>query len=192
MAVEREFGGFVVDLATFAGPLDLLLHLIRREEVDILDIPIAAITDQFLAALAGLREHQIDVTGEFLVVAATLLQIKSRMVLPRPPTVGDDEAEDPRRELVELLLEYQQYKEAAGLLDDLALVRRQQFAVPAEGLPSGPPPLAAVSLTALLQAYSVLLSKRVPPPAPRLREERFNLQQQAARILDRLASGPLE
>jgi len=111
-----RFTGYPVTLPVFEGPLDLLLYLIRRQEIDIYDIPIARITGQFLDYLALMERMDIEVAGDFLVMAATLLEIKSRMLLPRPPGFADEEEveeEDPRAELVRKLLEYQQYKSAA-------------------------------------------------------------------------------
>ena len=102
-----------VQLENFTGPLDLLLFFIRRDEIDIMDIPIAQIAEEYLSYLQAIQTLNVAVAGEFLVMAATLMRIKARMLLPRVP-VGDDEAvEDPRTELVHQLLEYQRYKEAA-------------------------------------------------------------------------------
>jgi segregation and condensation protein A len=101
---------YTVKLEIFEGPLDLLLHLIRRTQVDIYDIPIATITDQYLDYLNMMKALNLDVAGEFLLMAATLLQIKSKMLLPLPPEEEGEEGEDPRAELVNRLLEYQQYK----------------------------------------------------------------------------------
>src|SRR5881409_952355 len=122
-----------VSLPIFVGPLDLLLHLIKRSEVEITDIPIATITDQYLATLDELPELNLDGAGEYLVMAATLVYIKSRTLLP---TAEDEEAEeDPRTELVQQLLEYQRYREVAVALGDRPLLRREVFAPPGE-----PPP----------------------------------------------------
>ena len=109
---------FPVKLDLFEGPLDLLLHLIKKHEVSIHDIPIAAITAQYLEAIALLQELNLDVAGEFLVMAATLIHLKSKMLLPRPETAAgvDGEEEDPRDALVRRLLEHQTFKAAAGLL----------------------------------------------------------------------------
>ncbi|HWP43226.1 MAG TPA: segregation/condensation protein A, partial [Blastocatellia bacterium] len=104
-----------VKLEAFEGPLDLLLYLIRREEVSIYDIPIARITEQYLSYLQAMQELDIAVAGEFLVMAATLIHIKSQMLLPRDPDLAP-EAEDPRKELVYQLLEHQKFKAAANML----------------------------------------------------------------------------
>lgn len=115
-----ETSGPPVQLPTFSGPLDLLLHLIQKNEVSVYDIPIASICDQFHAHLAAMQEIDLQVAGEFLWMAAWLLQLKSKMLLPR--TVGDQE--DPRAELVERLLEYRRVKEVAGILSEIHVVRR--------------------------------------------------------------------
>ena len=100
----------LVELDRFQGPLDLLLHLIRQQDIDIFDIPISAITDQFLAAVEEIGVEDLDQAGEFLEMAATLIRIKAQMLLPRP---GDEDEEDPRAELVRRLLEYEQSREIA-------------------------------------------------------------------------------
>ncbi len=114
-----------VKIPIFEGPLDLLLHLIRKNEVDIYDIPIAAITSQYLAYLELMEALNIEVAGEFLVMAATLLQIKSRMLLPA--LAVDEEAEDPRLEIARPLLEYIRYREAARWLDQRTWLGRDVF-----------------------------------------------------------------
>ena len=105
-----------VKLARFEGPLDLLLHLIKRDEIDIYDIPIAHITQQYLAYLELMRALDLEVAGEFLVMAATLMRIKAKMLLPLPAAGEEEEEGDPREELVQRLVEYRQFKEAAGTL----------------------------------------------------------------------------
>lgn len=120
---------YEVKLEAFSGPLDLLLHLIRKHEIDISDIPIALITQQYLQYLQIMKELNLSFAGEFLVMAATLLHIKSRMLLPpeEDPQEGEDEADDPREELVRRLVEYQQYKDVAGRLSDQEHLWRQMF-----------------------------------------------------------------
>ncbi len=116
-------------LGEFAGPLDLLLYLIRQEQVSIYDIPIARITDEYLRYLRMMQGTDITVASDFLVMAATLIEIKSKMLLPRDPTVSEEElaAEDPRRELVERLLEHQKFKAAAELLWSRATIERAVY-----------------------------------------------------------------
>jgi len=118
-----------VNLDIFAGPLDLLLYLVRKDEVDIYDIPIAAITEQYIEYIEMLKNLDIDLAGDFLVMAATLMQIKSAMLLPtadQDAGEGDD-LEDPRAELIRQLLEYKKFKDAANLLDEAADEHRQRF-----------------------------------------------------------------
>ncbi|HJY29563.1 MAG TPA: segregation/condensation protein A, partial [Pyrinomonadaceae bacterium] len=103
-------------LGEFEGPLDLLLHLIRQEHVSIYDIPVARITDEYLRYLRVMQELDIAVAGDFLVMAATLIELKTKMLLPRDPSAPQDEEEDPRSDLVNQLLEYQKYKAAAEML----------------------------------------------------------------------------
>jgi segregation and condensation protein A len=117
-----------VNIEEFEGPLDLLLHLIKKNEVDIYNIPIAAITRQYLEFMELLKELNLDIAGEFLVMAATLLQIKSRMLLPLTPDEEEAEVEDPRAELVRRLLEYQRYRDASYLLSSRNLLGREVFA----------------------------------------------------------------
>jgi segregation and condensation protein A len=114
----------VIELDRFQGPLDLLLHLIRQQDIDIFDIPIAAITDQFLAAVEGIQADDLDGAGEFLEMAATLIRIKAQMLLPRP---ADDEEEDPRAELVRRLLEYEQIREIASRMSRAEAERARRF-----------------------------------------------------------------
>ena len=119
---------YEIKLDIFEGPLDLLLYLIRKNEIDIYNIPIALITEQYLEYLDLMRSLNLDLAGEYLVLAATLIHIKSRMLLP--PVEGDDETEegeDPRAELVQQLLEYQAFKEAALNLEDRPLLERDVF-----------------------------------------------------------------
>ncbi|MBN2139020.1 MAG: segregation/condensation protein A [Sedimentisphaerales bacterium] len=121
-----------VNLDIFAGPLDLLLYLVRKEEVDIYDIPIARITDQYIRYIEMLKSFDIDLAGDFLVMAATLMQIKSAMLLPQaePEMMGEEDFSDPRAELIRQLLEYKKYKDAANLLNAAADEHKQRFARP--------------------------------------------------------------
>jgi segregation and condensation protein A len=116
-------------LGEFAGPLDLLLYLIRQEQVDIYDIPVARITDEYLRYLRLMQELDIAIAGDFLVMAATLIEIKSRMLLPPDPFTKQEEAEadDPRRELIERLLEHQKFKAAAHTLWSRATIEQAIF-----------------------------------------------------------------
>lgn len=118
---------YEIRIAQFEGPLDLLLHLIRKNEIDIYDIPIASITEQYLQYLSDLEQWSLEIASEFLVMAATLLSIKSRMLLPRRAPGADTEEEDPRLPLVEQLLEYERCKWAAAQLADLAASNAQVY-----------------------------------------------------------------
>jgi len=122
-----------VNLDIFAGPLDLLLYLVRKEEVDIYNIPIAQITDQYIRYIEMLKSLDIDLAGDFLVMAATLMQIKSAMLLPKAETQqpGADDLADPRAELIRQLLEYKKFKDAANLLSAAADEHLERFARPA-------------------------------------------------------------
>lgn len=157
---------YSVHLDTFDGPMDLLLHLIRKNELDIYDIPIAVITRQYLDYIKLMKELNLEVAGDFLVMAATLLQIKSRLLLPLDePEVGEDEETDPRAELIRRLLEYQQYKEAGMVIGARALLGRDVFVrtycdpelVAAQNV-EGP---LEVNLFDLVDAFRVLLA-RIP------------------------------
>jgi segregation and condensation protein A len=119
-------GPFEIDLERFSGPLDLLLHLIRNQDVDIFDIPIARITHQFLDAIRTLERWELERAGEFLEMAATLVRIKAQMLFPR--RADDEEGEDPRADLVRRLLEYEHFREAARLLEQAERDRSRLFA----------------------------------------------------------------
>lgn len=125
---------FRVDLQTFRGPLDLLLYLVRKHEIDVTDIPIALITSQFLEHLSVLEQLDINAVGDFLEMASTLIEIKSRLVLPRGGEETDD-LEDPREELVQRLLEYKKFKDAASMLEEQSRAWQQRFARVADDLP---------------------------------------------------------
>jgi len=124
-AEERE--AYRIRLPNFEGPLDLLLFLIRKEEMDIYDIPIALITRQYLAYIELMKELDLDIAGEFILMAATLIQIKVKMLLPKPEGGEEEEEGDPRAELVRQLLEYKRYKEVAEDLTDLEDRHRRMF-----------------------------------------------------------------
>jgi segregation and condensation protein A len=113
----------------FAGPLDLLLYLVRKEEVDIYDIPIAKVTEQYIRYIELMKDMDIDLAGDFLVMAATLMEIKSAMLLPKTDIATGEptEIQDPRAELVRQLLEYKRIKDAANMLADAAEQRQQRF-----------------------------------------------------------------
>ena len=120
----------------YDGPLDLLLDLIRKQDIDIYDIPIAKITAQFLAYVNQLKASDVDVAGEFIYTASLLIHIKSKMLLPRAPAGPEDAAEDPRRELVERLLEHERFKNAAQMLQQKQMLEAATWTNP--GIPRVP------------------------------------------------------
>jgi segregation and condensation protein A len=154
-----------VSLDIFAGPLDLLLYLVRKEEVDIYDIPIAKITDQYVRYIEMLKSLDIDLAGDFLVMAATLMQIKSAMLLPKaePEQLQADDLADPRTELIRQLLEYKKFKDAANLLNDAADKHKERFPRPdsiIEGLNPDTEPqidIDRVNVWDLLEAFASLM-----------------------------------
>ncbi len=125
---ENTSEDYRVDLAVFQGPLDLLLYLIKKEEVDIYDIPIARITRQYLKYIEIMTELDLEIAGEFILMAATLIRIKTRLLLPRDEE--DPDEADPREELIAALIEYKKYKEAGDILKDKALVEEQKYVPP--------------------------------------------------------------
>jgi len=181
---------YAVKLPAFEGPLDLLLHLIRANEVDISDIPIAEISGQYLEYLELMRLVDVDVAAEYLVMAATLAYIKSRMLLPASPEDGDEEGEDPRAELARRLAEYAQFQEVAKALNERPLLRRDVFAgsVDAESIPVREGELQ-VSLFALLEALRRVL-EHVPKESPhhQVTLERVTLQDRMLHVMDLLTA----
>ena len=163
-APEALDPNFRIELPNFEGPLDLLLHLIRKHELDILDLPISFITDKYLEYLGLMGDLNLDVASEYLVMAATLAHIKSKMLLPRPPEDQDeDEIDglDPRAELIRRLLEYQKYKIGCSR-SGRARDRRAETCsrgAPLRRPPMGPPPLAQVSVFKLLDALKKIAER---------------------------------
>lgn len=158
--VPREL---LVRIPTYEGPMDLLLDLIRKHEVDIFDIPIALITEEFLTYVDTLNELDLEVGGEWLEMAATLIYIKSRLLLPKKQTDEDEDGPDPREELVMRLLEYQKFKAAAEALDDRPMLERDTFKHPARSHEwankVGPPELREASITDLMSALQRVIKR---------------------------------
>ena len=176
--VTRRTGSVTIKLERFEGPLDLLLHLIKRDEIDIYDIPISHITDQYLKYLELMRQLDLEVAGEFLVMAATLMRIKAKMLLPLPPVGEEETAGDPREELVQRLVEYRQFKEAAGTLKLREEERRllyERGMLPGED-EAGPLPLARISLFDLLGALNRLLARTPETPVYEIQAESFGVE----------------
>jgi segregation and condensation protein A len=177
-------GGFVVELEQFSGPLDLLLHLIREDEVDITDLPIARIADQFLAVINELGLNQ---AADYLEMAARLLRIKAQMLLPR--RLGDDEWEDPRSELVRRLLEYQQIRVLGDWLSRATAGRAERFARGFEApLPDLPPAPLAIELNDLLAAAERVIALIPEPTLHRVVPRPLDVEGATARIEALLAS----
>lgn len=183
----------------FSGPLDLLLHLIERAEIDIYNIPIVEITDQFLAYLQTMEFLDLQVAADFLLMAATLMQIKARMLLPRPVLETEEEAveeEDPRVELVERLLEYKKVKEVAARLQDKEREASKFFPRAGGSFPdlevaAAAEPAGRVTLWDLVQAFSALLESLLPRLELKgMPEEQYSIQDKMDEILDRLARTP--
>jgi segregation and condensation protein A len=187
-----------VDLPLFDGPLDLLLHLVRINEVEIVDIPVARVCDQFHEYLALMEELNLDVAGEFIYEAALLIHLKSRLLLPRPERRGEEPQEDPREELVQRLLEYRRLKEAAQSLGEIESVRRGIW-VRTAPVPDLPRPeeegdeidLGDVSLFDLLSALKQALARfdKEHPPAFHMARETYSVRDQVHRLLHVLAAG---
>jgi segregation and condensation protein A len=190
---ESAPGAFSVKLDHFEGPLDLLLHLIKKHEVNIHDIPIALITAQYLAAIELMQELNLDVAGEYLVMAATLIHIKSKMLLPRPETAAGDEAdtEDPRDALVRRLLEHQQFKTAAGLLHEREQWRAAQWLRPDERVAAiagdDYEPELEVDLFSLLSAFQAVVQRAKLRPRVLLPPEQISMETRIEQLLARLS-----
>ena len=177
-----------VRLEMFEGPLDLLLYLIQVNEVDIYDIPIAKITQEYLGCLAGMKELDLEVAGEFLVLAATLIHIKSKMLIPVEEAVAEGmPAEDPRQELVERLLEYKRFKEAAMTFEELETKQSLLYARPAEPVTSVADGPLEISLPTLLRAFMAVMQRAPATVAGEITPEAINVGERMVALLDRLA-----
>ena len=178
-----------VILEAFEGPLDLLLYLIRRQNLDILDIPIAAITRQYIGYIEMMRELRFELAAEYLVMAAILCEIKSRLLLPRPPASEDEEA-DPRAELMRRLQEYARFTKAAEDLDALPRMERDTHLasayVPERKVHVVPP---EVDLKELLLAFRDVLNRADLYISHQIRREPLSVRQKMTEVLDALASG---
>jgi segregation and condensation protein A len=188
---ESILEDFPVRLHNFEGPLDLLLHLIKQHEVSIYDIPIALITQQYLEYLELMQELDLDVAGEFLVMAATLIHIKSRMLLPRPDPAQEDPEEDPREALVRRLLEHQKFKAAAELLHEREIQRSAQWGRPdgrlAAVVGEAPEPEIEVDLFSLMAAFRQVLERARHRPVVVLPPEQISIETRIEQLLARLS-----
>jgi segregation and condensation protein A len=178
-----------VFLEAFEGPLDLLLYLIRRQNIDILDIPIAEITKQYVQYIEMMSEMQLELAGEYLVMAAMLAEIKSRMLLPRPETEEEDE-EDPRAELVRRLQEYERFKQAAQEIADLPRLERDVFVAHADAPERKiTQKLPDVTLKELLLAFHDVLRRAEMFSNLHMTREPLSVRQRMSEILSRIKAG---
>lgn len=181
-------------LPLFEGPLDLLLYLIRRDKIDIHDIPIAPITRQYMEYLDLMKELNLDIAGDFMVMAATLIHIKSKMLVPIEPTEasGDEEVEDPREALVQRLLEFQRYKEAAGVLHQKGQIRAATWTRPEGAVTlvddSGEEMLEA-GLFDLIAAFKELLERRKTLLAHEVAPEGKSVEERMGELLGLIRIG---
>src|SRR5215470_3010936 len=194
--MEQEFesilDAYPVRLQNFEGPLDLLLHLIKKHEVSIYDIPITLITQQYIDYLDLMQELNLDVAGEFLVMAATLIHIKSRMLLPRPDPTQEDPEEDPREALIRRLLEHQRFKAAAELLHEKEIQRSAQWVRPegrvADVLGEPPEVEIEVDLFSLMSAFRQVLERARQRPRVPLPVEQISIETRIEQLLSRLST----
>ena len=183
---------YQVELEVFEGPLDLLLHLIKKHELDIFDIPIAFITQKYLGYLEQMRALNLDVAGEYLLMAATLAHMKSRELLPPDPTqvaeAADEELGDPRQELIKRLLEYQKYKEAGTSLGERPVMGRNVWARgTGVDLPeSGETPLKEVSVFKLIEALGTVLERARVKMSHDVVVDRISIADKIHELCDRL------
>ena len=189
---------YVVTLSQFEGPLDLLLHLISKAKVDIKDIFVSEITEQYLASLEGIEELDMDVASEFLTMAATLLEIKSRALLPRPPKEEEDGEESPEQALIRRLEEYKLYKESAGRMKEFEKVAMQVFSKLPEEYPLPPQPveLTGLSLDGLVRALERIIARQTQEADPgrvfrSITRDKFTIEQCGFNLTSRLRKGPV-
>jgi segregation and condensation protein A len=185
---SKERSPYTVRLEVFEGPLDLLLHLIHKNELDIFNIPIALITEQYLDYLKLMKVLNLDIAGEYLLLASTLLHIKSKMLLPTPSEEEEEEGEDPRAELVRRLLEYQKYKNAAAELEKRPMLDRDVFIrlMPAETEKPAEEERMEVSLFELLEAFRQVLERMKPESFHEVILERISVEEKIQEILSLL------
>jgi len=181
---------FRVDLSMFRGPLDLLLYLVRKHELEIADIPIAEITDQYLQYLAVLEQLDVDAVGDFLAVASMLIEIKSQQALPHCDEV-EEEVDDPRRELVRRLLEYKQYRDAASILEERGRSWQEHYPrletdLPPERRRADDEPIQEVELWDLVSAFGRIMRESVAAGPSSIVYDDTPIRVFMARILERL------
>src|SRR5215470_2933003 len=179
-----------ISLPLYEGPLDLLLDLIRRQKLDIYDIPIAKVTEQYLGYLHLMEEMNVDVASEFIVIAAQLIYIKSRMLLPPDPDAAPEEQEDPRHELVRRLLEYEKFKNAAQMLYQREMIENASWSNPGE-IPVDErdlEPELNVTLYDLLLAFRDVVKRAEARPLMQVRRDEFSIEQMMAYLFEKIVS----
>jgi segregation and condensation protein A len=188
---ESILEGYPVHLDAFEGPLDLLLHLIKRHEVSIYDIPIVQITRQYLDYIDLMQELNLDVAGEFLVMAATLIHIKSRMLLPRVDPAQEDPDEDPREALMRRLLEHQKFKAAAELLHERETLRSAQWTRPDGPINQiageAPEPEIEIDLFSLISAFRAVVERSKQRPKVYLPGEQIPIEDRIEQLMAMLS-----
>jgi len=180
-----------VVLQAFEGPLDLLLYLIRKQNLDILDIPMAELTRQYIGYIDALQAGRLELAADYLLMAAMLIDIESRMLLPRPPSADDAEVDDPRAELVRRLLDYEQMKQAARDLDTLPQAGRDFEWVHADFERSAPPP-PGVSSAELMEAWRSILARARANTHHRISRETLSVREHMIRVLKTLRDHGLQ
>lgn len=199
---QSEFGAYTVELPEFEGPLDLLLHLVKKHELNIIDIPIAFITDQYLKMIELMQQLNLDIAADYLLMSATLCHLKSRELVPPNPSEvleadgdSDEEGIDPRQELIRRLLEYQKYKEAAGALGSRPVTGRNVWPRGARAedvtgvhvLPGGAP-LAEVPVIHLIESLEHVLSRAKVQLTHDVVVDRISIADRIGELVDRLES----
>src|SRR5438105_1434148 len=179
-----------ISLPLYEGPLDLLLDMIRKQKIDIYDIPIAKVTAQYLEYLHIIQEMDVDLASEFLLMAAQLIYIKSRMLLPPDPDASPEELEDPRAELVRRLLEYEKFKNAAQMLYQREMVENASWSNAGSlGLEDGElEPEVAVTLYDLLTVFRDVLKRAEQRPMMEVHRDEFSVEQMMAFLLENILS----
>ncbi len=187
---------FRVQLDMFSGPLDLLWYLVRKHELDILDIPIATVTEQYLEMIAVLEQIDVNAVGDFLEVASRLMEIKSKLMLPRHEEIESEEAiEDPRQDMVQRLLEYKKYKDAASMLEHRGQQWQQRYVRRANDLPTtridpSEQPIQEVELWDLVSAFSRVMRDNADAQPSAIRYDDTPMETYMDRIRERLAREP--
>jgi segregation and condensation protein A len=179
-----------ISLPLYEGPLDLLLDLIRRQKLDIYDIPIARVTEQYLSYLHLMEEMNVDVASEFILIAAQLIYIKSRMLLPPDPDAAPEEHEDPRNELVRRLLEYEKFKNAAQMLYQREMIENASWTNPGDMAMDNAElePELNVTLYDLLLAFRDVIKRAEQRPLLEVSRDEFSVEQMMAFLFEKIVS----